>query len=117
MLGAAREKRGGPPCERGRDRLLEAGVDLERRERQPLPLRRQRAGSGRDAFLLGERPLERGEPLPGGAGALREVVAFRGGGPRERPRFVRALLELGWARGTAARVRSGNVVVSPELAG
>jgi len=76
LLGAAREKRRGPPRESRRDGLLESGLDLERRERQPLAFRRQRTRRRRDALPLRERSLEPSEPLPGRAGALGEIVAL-----------------------------------------
>ena len=117
MLGAAREKRRGPPRESRRDRLLESGLDLERRERQPLAFRGQRTRRRRDALPLRERSLERSEPLPGRAGALGEIVALCRSGTCERPRLVRALLELGRARSAAASVRAGDVVLTTELPG
>ena len=55
--------RGCEPAERGGDRTLVAGLDVERREREPLALLCERAGRGRQALALGERLLQRGEAL------------------------------------------------------
>ncbi len=117
VVGVGRQQGGGAPGECRRDGLLEARLDLERRDREPLSRSRQHAGGGGDAFPVCERPLERGEPLPRRARTLDEVVALAGGRAGDRAGIVRALLQLDRARRTAPGARAGGGVLFPEPPG
>ena len=117
MTCVVREERRGPPCERSGDGLLVAGLDLQRRQREPFPFGREGACRGCDALALGERSLERCEALPGRARALGKVVPLGRRRPREGAILVRALLELGRAGRSAPRVGPRRLVLVAEAAG
>ena len=68
------EQRRGAPRERRCDGRLVAGLYLEGREREPLAFLGERARGGRDALPLGQRVLERREPLARRARPLGQVV-------------------------------------------
>ena len=76
--GAARRPRRAlrPAGQRGGDRPLVPGVDVEQRERQPLAFLGERPRGRRQALALGERALERGQPLAGESGLLLQSLAL-----------------------------------------
>ena len=80
------DERSGPPGQRRGDRALVAGVDLEQRQRQPLAFLRERPRRRRQAFALGERVLQRGQPLAREPGLLLQGLAL---GVRARARQQR----------------------------
>ena len=69
-------QRSGPSGQRSSHRPLEAGVDLEQRQRQPLAFLRQRSRRRRQPFALGERVLQRGQPLAGEPGLFLQGFAL-----------------------------------------
>jgi hypothetical protein len=71
------DERRGPPGQRGGHGPLVAGVDLEQRQREPLAFLRERSGCGRQALTLGERVLQRGQPLAHEPGLLPQGLALR----------------------------------------
>ena len=62
-LGSSASTADGAMAERGGDGALRARLDLEQLQRELLALLGERARGGRKPFALGERLLERGEPL------------------------------------------------------
>ena len=73
----AGEHRRRAPRERRRDRPLGSRLGLEGRERERLAGGGEGARRRRDPLPLGDRPLERLQPLAGRARALGDVVALR----------------------------------------
>ena len=92
--GILREHGGRTPGKRRRDRALEPGLDLERGERDLLPVRAEGAGSGWDPLTALERALEGSEALACSARPLGDVVALGGRRTRMGACLVRDLLEL-----------------------
>src|SRR5207253_3109684 len=91
---AAQPRRPGPLCERQRgtsvvrherrcavaqcrrDSTLAAGLNVEQRQREPLALLRERPSGGRQPFPLGQRTLQRLQPLARDARLLEQRLAF-----------------------------------------
>ena len=113
MTGVRGQERRRSPGERGSDGLLETRLDLELRERQQLPPPQAR-GQQDEPFALVERPLERGEPVASGTGALRHIVALDRRRAGSGPRIVCASFELGRAGSAAASVRTWRPVLLAE---
>ena len=81
-----RDQRSRSPGQRGGDGPLVAGVDLEQRERQPLALLGECARGGRQSLALGERVLQRRQPLASEPGLFLQRLAL---GVRARAREQR----------------------------
>src|SRR5439155_14327610 len=97
LLQIAGDDRGRTRAERGGDRALLAGGHVEQRERESCAeLARRR----RQTVALGERPLDRREPLLRRPDLLRERVALMDGLACRSARVERGALEL-LGRGTA----------------
>ena len=71
-----RDERCGPPGQRGGHRPLVTGVDLEQRQRQPLAFLGERSRRRRETLALGERVLQRGQPLAGESGLFLQSLAL-----------------------------------------
>ena len=104
MAGVRCEQCRGTPGERRCDGPLEAGLDLELREREPLSLGGEGSCRRRDALSLGERPFQGGESLARRSRPLREIVTLCGGSTRRKAGVVGPLLELRRARVAASRM-------------
>ena len=85
-------------AERGGDRALGARLDLEQLQRELLAALGERAGRRRNALALGERLLERDEPLARQRHARLEILALAQCGARGRVCFVGGATELGGRR-------------------
>ena len=105
-LRVAGEHGGGAPRECGGDRTLRARLCLERREGERLARGCERARRRWNPFALGDRALERLQPLLDRARPLRDIVALRCRGPGRSGRLVGARLELGRREPAAARDRA-----------
>ena len=97
-LRARRHDRGRAMAERRGDRALGARLDLEQLQRELLAALGQCAGGRRDAFTLGERLLERDEPLARHGHASLEVFALAQCGACGGVRLVGGATELGGRR-------------------
>ena len=93
--------RRGAPGESGRDGALAAGLDVEQRQCERRTLVGERTGGRRNPFTLGQRALERAEPLLCDGRTLVEVVARVCGGASGCGRLVGGELELGGCRAGA----------------
>ena len=92
---------------RSRDRPLGARLDVERGEREPGAVLGESARGGRKALLLGERLLERANPLADERGPLSERDALALGAPG-------SLGCLGSPRARDVRRRSAQPARSPQ---
>ena len=79
-------------AQRRGDRALHPRLDVEQRQREPLALLRERPSGRRKSLALGERALERREPLLEQTYALGERLAL---GPDALVEHATRLLELG----------------------
>ena len=112
----AREQRRRAPRERGGDGRLVPGLHLEGRERESLAFLRERARRGGDALTLGQRALERREPLAGSSCPLGDVVALARCSSCLEPSGVGTSFELGRIRSAAPRVGACGLVALGQLA-
>ena len=96
--GSPASTRGRTMAERRGDRALAARLDLEQLQRELLAVLGECAGRRRDAFALGERLLERDEPLARQRDARLEIFALAQRGACGGVRLVGGATELGRRR-------------------